>query len=107
MLICVDDALINFAKEKLERRRCNHHELEEPLSSLECISAVVDPKGSHTNKHRYVVASQSPKVRAHMRTIAGVPNVYINKSVSKWFYDTRRVQWLLPTSQSFRHPQSA
>ncbi|KAF2203767.1 hypothetical protein GQ43DRAFT_389414 [Delitschia confertaspora ATCC 74209] len=71
-----DEALINQAK-TYERRRCNHHELEEPLSSLECLSEVVGP----TNKHRYIVASQVPELRAHMRRIPGVPLVYINRSV--------------------------
>ncbi|KAF2468241.1 rRNA-processing protein UTP23 [Lindgomyces ingoldianus] len=75
-----DQALILKAKE-YERRRCNHHELEDPLSTLECLSSVVDPKNSLTNKNRYVVASQDPKVRAHMRAIPGVPLIYINKSV--------------------------
>ncbi|KAF2187773.1 rRNA-processing protein UTP23, partial [Zopfia rhizophila CBS 207.26] len=75
-----DEALITQAK-TYERRRCNHHELEHPLSTLECLSEVVDPKGNLTNRHRYVVASQDPKVRAHMRSIPGVPLVYINRSV--------------------------
>jgi len=72
--------LIDFAK-SLERRRCNHHELESPLSSLECISEVVDPKGSLTNKHRYAVASQDCELRAHLRSLAGCPLVYISKSI--------------------------
>ncbi|KAI9720035.1 MAG: hypothetical protein M1812_003162 [Candelaria pacifica] len=64
-----------------ERRRCNHHTLEEPLTALECLSSVVDPKESKTNKHRYVVASQDQTVRSAMRQIPGVPLVYINRSV--------------------------
>ncbi|KAI9779986.1 MAG: hypothetical protein M1835_004591 [Candelina submexicana] len=64
-----------------ERRRCNHHTLDEPLTALECLSSVVDPKGSKTNKHRYVVASQDKDVRSAMRQIPGVPLVYINRSV--------------------------
>lgn len=75
-----DEALINQAK-TYERRRCNHHELENPLSTLECFSEVVDPKESLTNKHHYVVATQDTKVRAKMRRIPGVPLVYINRSV--------------------------
>jgi U3 small nucleolar RNA-associated protein 23 len=71
---------IEVAKQA-ERRRCGHHELEEPLSELECISSVLDPKGSGTNKHRYVVATQEREVRAKMREVAGVPLVYINRSV--------------------------
>ena len=64
-----------------ERRRCNHHVLDQPLSTLECLRSVVDAKASRTNKHRYVVASQRVDVRASLRTIAGVPQVYINRSV--------------------------
>ncbi|KAL1311696.1 hypothetical protein AAFC00_001798 [Neodothiora populina] len=76
----VKNACIDTAK-TFERRRCNHHTLEEPLSALECISSVVDPKSSATNKHRYVVASQDRAVRARMRAIPGVPLIYINRSV--------------------------
>lgn len=64
-----------------ERRRCGHHELDEPLSAKECLESVVDPKGSGTNKHRYVVASQDQEVRRYMRSVAGVPLIYINRSV--------------------------
>lgn len=71
---------IEVAKQA-ERRRCGHHELETPLSELECIKSVLDPKGSGTNKHRYVVATQDREVRAAMREVAGVPLVYINRSV--------------------------
>lgn len=71
-----DEDLIDQAK-KYERRRCNHHELEEPLSTLECFSEVV----GLTNKHRYVISSQDAKVRGQMRRIPGVPLVYINRSV--------------------------
>lgn len=75
-----NETLILQAKE-YERRRCGHHELEEPLSTLECLTSVVDPKGSGSNKHRYVVASNEKEVRAKMRRIPGVPLIYINKSV--------------------------
>jgi U3 small nucleolar RNA-associated protein 23 len=66
-----------------ERRRCNHlpEEYPEPLSAVECISSVVDPKGSKTNKNRYVIASQEQDVRKAMRRVMGVPLVYINRSV--------------------------
>lgn len=74
------NACIDTAK-TFERRRCNHHTLPEPLSALECIKSVVDPKDSGTNKHRYVVASQEQKLRSTMRNIAGVPLIYINRSV--------------------------
>ncbi|KAL6712108.1 hypothetical protein ACN47E_003151 [Coniothyrium glycines] len=75
-----NETLILQAKE-YERRRCNHQDLDEPLSSLECLTSVVDPKDSSTNKHRYVVASNDPNVRKQMRSIAGVPLIYISKSV--------------------------
>lgn len=75
-----ENALIDQAK-KYERRRCNHHTLEEPLSTFECLLEVVDPRSNHTNKHRYVVASQNPRVRAKMRQIPGIPLVYIHRSV--------------------------
>ncbi|KAJ4345840.1 uncharacterized protein N0V89_011975 [Didymosphaeria variabile] len=76
-----NDKLISWCKENLERRRCGHHELDEPLSALECISNVIDPKENHTNKHRLCVASQDRKVRAHLRTIPGVPLIYLERSV--------------------------
>jgi U3 small nucleolar RNA-associated protein 23 len=74
--------LIDKAK-TYERRRCNHlpEDYPEPLSAKDCLSSVVDPKDSKTNKHRYVVASQDLEVRKEMRGIMGVPLVYINRSV--------------------------
>ena len=74
------DALILTAK-SMERRRCNHHVLDEPLSTLECFSSVIDPKNSRTNKNRYVVASQDEDVRRHCREIKGVPLVFVKRSV--------------------------
>ena len=71
-----NETLILQAKE-YERRRCNHQDLEEPLSTLECLGAVV----GGTNKNRYIVASNDVGVRKHMRGIAGVPLIYISKSV--------------------------
>jgi U3 small nucleolar RNA-associated protein 23 len=41
----------------------------------------VYPKHNLTNKNRYIVASQDPEVRAHMSKIAGVPLIYISKSI--------------------------
>lgn len=74
--------LIDKAK-NYERRRCGHHpdDYPEPLSAKDCLASVVDPKGSNTNKNRYVVASQELEVRKHMRGILGTPLVYINRSV--------------------------
>jgi Fcf1 len=66
--------LIDKAK-TYERRRCGHHPDDHPtpLSTKECLASVVDPNGSKTNKHRYVVASQEQEVRKLMRGILGVP----------------------------------
>lgn len=74
--------LIDKAK-TYERRRCDHRpdDYPEPLSTKDCLASVVDPKGSKTNKHRYVVASQELEVRKFMRGILGIPLVYINRSV--------------------------
>lgn len=71
------------AAKTLERRRCGHHpdDYPEPLSTEECMQSVVDPKGSGTNKHRYVVASQDQPVRKMLRGIKGVPLIYIKRSV--------------------------
>ena len=74
------DALILTAK-SMERRRCNHHVLDEPLSTLECFNSVIDPKKSGTNKNRYVVASQDEDVRRYCRGIKGVPLVFVKRSV--------------------------
>lgn len=71
---------INLAK-RMERRRCNHHTLEKPLSTLECLANVIDPKQSSTNKNRYVVASQEDEVRRYCRGIKGVPLIYVKRSV--------------------------
>lgn len=65
----------------MERRRCNHHTLDEPLSTRDCFSDVIDPKGSQTNKNRYIVASQEEAVRTFCRTIKGVPLLYVKRSV--------------------------
>ena len=74
------DALILTAK-SMERRRCNHHVLDEPLSTLKCFNSVIDPKNSHTNKNRYIVASQDEEVRRYCRGIKGVPLVFVKRSV--------------------------
>ncbi|TDZ30522.1 rRNA-processing protein utp23 [Colletotrichum sidae] len=74
--------IIDFAK-TIERRRCGHlpEEYPEPLSTMDCLKAVVDPKGNLVNKHRYCVASQSSDVRRMLREIPGVPQIYIKRSV--------------------------
>ena len=74
------NALIDLAR-TFERRRCDHHTLDEPLSTIACFTSVIDPKGSRTNKNRYIVASQEEEVRRWARGIKGVPSVYVKRSV--------------------------
>lgn len=76
-------AAIEVAKAVCERRRCGHHpdSFPEPLPTLECLSSVVDPGKSGTNKHRYCVATQDLEVRRAMRAVRGVPLVYVARSV--------------------------
>ena len=74
------DALILRAK-GFERRRCNHHTLDQPLSTVDCLSSVIDPKNSKTNRNRYVIASQDQEVRRFCRGIRGVPLIYVRRSV--------------------------
>jgi len=57
-----------------ERRKCNH---KEAIPGNECIAAVV----GDTNKHRYVIATQSNPLRVRLRAIPGVPIVHVNRSV--------------------------
>ncbi|KAK0946394.1 hypothetical protein LTR29_002156 [Friedmanniomyces endolithicus] len=71
---------IEVAKQA-ERRRCGHHELDVPLTTWECLTSVVDPKGSGKNRNCYVVATQDQEVRQSMRRVAGVPLMYVNRSV--------------------------
>jgi U3 small nucleolar RNA-associated protein 23 len=41
----------------------------------------VDPKGAGVNSHRYIVATQEPEIRSKMRSIPGVPLIYITRSI--------------------------
>ncbi|KAI1631673.1 Fcf1-domain-containing protein [Biscogniauxia mediterranea] len=73
---------IELAK-TFERRRCGHHpdQYPEPLSTLECLMSVVDPKDQGVNKFKYCGAINDEDVRAALRRIPGVPLVYIRRSV--------------------------
>ncbi|KAI0380697.1 hypothetical protein F5Y04DRAFT_257194 [Hypomontagnella monticulosa] len=77
------EAAIEQAKNHFERRRCGHHpdQYPEPLSALECIHSVVDPKENGVNKHRYVCAINDEGVRASLRRVAGTPLIFIRRSV--------------------------
>jgi U3 small nucleolar RNA-associated protein 23 len=83
-------AAVDIAK-TFERRKCNHREA---IPGDECLSSVVgqfltnlspnqviDMVAGDTNKHRYVIASQSQPLRAKLRSIPAVPIVHINRSV--------------------------
>lgn len=70
-------AAIDLAK-SFERRKCGHiPKDDQTISAFECIESVVGP----TNKHRYIVASQKPKLRAKFRHIPAIPLIHIVKSV--------------------------
>ncbi|KAI1119647.1 Fcf1-domain-containing protein [Nemania sp. NC0429] len=76
--------VIEFAKEKTERRRCGHHPADypEPLDEIECIHSVVDPSKNGVNKHRYVCAINDDEIRSSLRNgIQVVPLLYIRRSV--------------------------
>ena len=74
------DRLIEIAK-TLERRKCNHHELAEPLPERECFESVVVITANGQNKHRYVLACQDHAIRQLFRDTPGVPSVTIHRSV--------------------------
>ncbi|KAG8698751.1 hypothetical protein FRC09_007047 [Ceratobasidium sp. 395] len=65
--------IVDMAKD-FERRRCNHREA---IENEPCVEGVV----GETNKHRYVVATQSTDLRNKLRKIPAVPVVHINRSV--------------------------
>ncbi|KAA1468665.1 Fcf1-domain-containing protein [Dentipellis sp. KUC8613] len=64
---------VDLAK-TFERRKCNH---KEAIAGDDCLSSVI----GDTNKHRYVVATQSQPLRAKLRSIPGVPILHVNRSV--------------------------
>ncbi|WWD20899.1 hypothetical protein CI109_105377 [Kwoniella shandongensis] len=60
----------NLAK-TFERRKCNHRTALEPD---ECLKDVIGA----TNKHRYVLASQSSALRTNLQPIPGLPIIHFN-----------------------------
>jgi U3 small nucleolar RNA-associated protein 23 len=60
---------------KLEKRRCTH---SPAVSASECIKEIMGKE----NKFHYCVATQDQELRSHLRSIPGVPLMYINKSVT-------------------------
>ncbi|KAI0321708.1 Fcf1-domain-containing protein [Amylostereum chailletii] len=65
---------VDLAK-TFERRKCNHRE---PIPGDDCLTSVI----GETNKHRYVVATQSQPLRTSLRAIPGVPILHVNRSVT-------------------------
>ncbi|KAI5950759.1 hypothetical protein KGF54_003833 [Candida jiufengensis] len=78
---CIQD-LYNSKNEKaisiaknFERRKCNHRQ---PINPQDCIESIVNINGE--NKHRYVVSTQDLDLRKRLRSVPGVPLIYMNKS---------------------------
>ncbi|KAG7099394.1 hypothetical protein E1B28_001247 [Marasmius oreades] len=64
---------VDLAK-TFERRKCNHREI---IPGDDCLTSVV----GDSNKHRYVIATQSQPLRSNLRAIPAVPLVHLNRSV--------------------------
>jgi len=64
---------VDIAK-AFERRKCNHRE---PIDSSECLLSVI----GDSNKHRYVVATQSRDLRETLRRVPGLPLLLLDRSV--------------------------
>ncbi|KAK9761482.1 hypothetical protein K7432_013596 [Basidiobolus ranarum] len=63
-----------IALKRYEKRRCPH---KTPLTSAECLAEII----GEDNPHNYCVATQDIKLRSKFRKIAGVPLLYLNRSV--------------------------
>ncbi|CAG8691944.1 13523_t:CDS:2 [Cetraspora pellucida] len=63
-----------LALKQFERRRCPHRK---PVSSAECLASII----GNDNPHNYCVATQNETLRRQFRVIAGVPLLYINRTV--------------------------
>lgn len=82
--------VVDLAK-NFERRKCNHKEaipgdacLKDVIGNLLCWPHSVNHVSvwtGETNKHRYVVATQSQPLRSSLRDVPAVPIVHINRSV--------------------------
>lgn len=85
---------VDLAK-TFERRKCNHREaipgdeclasvigiyLNSPMSLL-CVTDFGYAHQGDSNRHRYVVATQSQPLRIKLRVIPAVPIVHVNRSV--------------------------
>ncbi|ORY89021.1 Fcf1-domain-containing protein [Leucosporidium creatinivorum] len=57
-----------------ERRKCNHFKVR---PEAECLASMA----GKDNPHRYVIATQSLPLRKSLRSVPGLPIIYINRSV--------------------------
>lgn len=73
-----DKVAIAYAKQKCERRLCNHLPVR---STRECIESLCNPRGTEGNKFRYCVVTQDGELRELLRLIPGVPLIYSSRSV--------------------------
>ncbi|OCF78820.1 U3 small nucleolar RNA-associated protein 23 [Kwoniella mangroviensis CBS 8886] len=64
--------ITNLAK-TFERRRCNHRTA---IEGNECLKDVI----GQTNKHRYVLASQSQALRTSLEIVSGLPIIHFNRT---------------------------
>ncbi|KAJ2928886.1 hypothetical protein H1R20_g8311, partial [Candolleomyces eurysporus] len=64
---------VDIAK-MFERRKCNHREA---IPGDDCLADVI----GDSNKHRYVISTQSSTLRTKLRSIPAVPIIHINRSV--------------------------
>ncbi|KAK6906425.1 hypothetical protein I203_100410 [Kwoniella mangroviensis CBS 8507] len=64
--------ITNLAK-TFERRRCNHRTA---IEGNECLKDVI----GQTNKHRYVLASQSQALRTSLEIVPGLPIIHFNRT---------------------------
>nr|XP_018259550.1 U3 small nucleolar RNA-associated protein 23 [Kwoniella dejecticola CBS 10117]OBR81708.1 U3 small nucleolar RNA-associated protein 23 [Kwoniella dejecticola CBS 10117] len=65
-------ATTNVAK-TFERRRCNHRTA---IDGNDCLKDMI----GQTNKHRYVLASQSLALRTTLETVPGLPIIHFNRT---------------------------
>ncbi|WRT70915.1 uncharacterized protein IL334_007914 [Kwoniella shivajii] len=79
---CCMEALYKMGKEHqqttnlaktFERRRCNHRTA---IDGNDCLKDVV----GQTNKHRYVLASQSLALRTALQNVPGLPIIHFNRT---------------------------
>ncbi|KIJ26037.1 hypothetical protein M422DRAFT_785358 [Sphaerobolus stellatus SS14] len=101
-----EQAAVDLAK-SFERRKCNHREA---ILGDDCIASVV----GDSNKHRYIIATQSQPLRSRLRNVPGTPIVHLNRTVmvleppSDATLESKRIaeeKALLPPTLDAKQPQ--